>query len=179
MAPYRAVSGRVITDCRGRKAGTRRALWMLMKKGRQGVGEQPRSDGGKGVVEDGSGRTEASTNVTMAAGAGDNWHRRTCVRIKKRLGSTCLLGPPPSGSGQCVGKLATSLYNLKKPLNWYERIECPTRVLFSGRERTEKIAFLWPPRHYLQSRAELLWPWKAFWPCLPWPYRSGQCTLSS
>ena len=51
--------------------------------------EQSQSDGGKGVGEDGSGRTEVSTNVTMAAGGGDNWHQRTCVRIKKRLGHLC------------------------------------------------------------------------------------------
>ena len=52
-------------------------------------GEQAQSDGGKGVGEDGSGRTEVSTNVTMVAGAGDNQHRRTCLRIRKRLGHLC------------------------------------------------------------------------------------------
>ena len=53
--------------------------------------EQSQSDGGKGVGEDGAGRTEVSTNVTMVAGGGDNRHHRTCacVRIKKRLGHLC------------------------------------------------------------------------------------------
>ena len=53
---------------------------------RSAPGEQAQSDGGKGVGEDGRGRTEVSTNVTMVAGAGDNRHRRTCLRIRKRLG---------------------------------------------------------------------------------------------
>ena len=64
-------------------------MWVWMKKGRQGVGEQPRSDGGKGVGEDGSERAEVRTNVVTVAAAGDNRHQRTCVRIKKRLGHLC------------------------------------------------------------------------------------------
>ena len=43
-------------------------MWVWMKKGRQGVGEQPRSDGGNGVGEDGSRRTEVRTSMTMVAG---------------------------------------------------------------------------------------------------------------
>ena len=58
-------------------------------KGYYSPGEQSQSDGGKGVGEDGSGRTEVSTSMTMVAGAGDNRHQRTCVRIRKRLGHLC------------------------------------------------------------------------------------------
>ena len=61
-------------------------MWLWMKKGRQGVGEQPRSDGGKDVGEEGSGRAEVSTSMTMVAGGGDNRHQRTRLRIRKRLG---------------------------------------------------------------------------------------------
>ena len=70
-------------------------------------------------------------------------------------------GADQRGAGSALrraGKVATFLYNLEKPLNWYGRNEYHIRVVFSGRERSEKIAFLWPPRHYLHSRAELLWP---------------------
>ena len=72
----------------GRRLGRRRlVLWLWMKKGRQGVGEQPRSDGGKDVGKEGSGRAEVSTNVTMAAGGGDNWHQRTRLRCLGREAS--------------------------------------------------------------------------------------------
>merc|ERR1719486_116169 len=65
----------------GRRLGRRRlVLWLWMKKGRQGVGEQPRSDGGKDVGEEGSGRAEVSTSMTMVAGGGDNRHQRTWLR---------------------------------------------------------------------------------------------------
>ena len=37
-------------------------------RGGEGEREQPRSDGGKDVGEEGSGRAEVSTNVTMVAG---------------------------------------------------------------------------------------------------------------
>ena len=66
----------------GRRLGRRRlVLWLWMKKGRQGVGEQPRSDGGKDVGEEGSRRAEVSTNVTMVAGGGDNRHQRTRLHV--------------------------------------------------------------------------------------------------
>ena len=64
-------------------------LWVQVRRGQCTRAEQPRSDGGKGVGEDGSERAEVSTNVVTVAAAGDNRHQRTCVRIKKRLGHLC------------------------------------------------------------------------------------------
>ena len=61
-------------------------MWVQVRRGQCTRAEQPRSDGGKGVGEDGSERAEVSTNVVTVAAAGDNRHRRTYVRIKKRLG---------------------------------------------------------------------------------------------
>ena len=75
MATMRAVGGRWTSGARGSGSGgrlgrRRLVLWVWMKKRRQGVGEHPRSDGGKDVGEEGSGRAEVSTNVTMVAGGG-------------------------------------------------------------------------------------------------------------
>ena len=64
-------------------------MWVQVRRGQCTRAEQPRSDGGKGVGEDGSERAEVSTNVVTVAAAGDNRHQRTCVRIKKRLGHLC------------------------------------------------------------------------------------------
>ena len=64
-------------------------LWVQVRRGQCTRAEQPRSDGGKGVGEDGSERAEVSTNVVTVAAAGGNRHQRTCVRIKKRLGHLC------------------------------------------------------------------------------------------
>ena len=85
MATMRAVGGRWTSGARGSGSGGRLGrrrllLWVWMKKGRQGVGEQAQSDGGKGVGEDGRGRTEVSTKLTMVAGGRDNWHQRTRLR---------------------------------------------------------------------------------------------------
>ena len=60
-------------------------MWVQVRRGQCTRAEQPRSDGGKGVGEDGSERAEGSTNVVTVAAAGDNRYQRTCVRIKKRL----------------------------------------------------------------------------------------------
>ena len=89
MATMRAVGGRWTSGARGSGSGgrlgrRRLVLWVWMKKGRQGVGEQPRSALGCLAASGASKRAEGSTNVTMAAGGGDNRHRRTYVRIKKR-----------------------------------------------------------------------------------------------
>ena len=52
-------------------------LWVQVRRGQCTRAEQPRSDGGKGVGEDGSERAEVSTNVVTVAAAGDNRHQRT------------------------------------------------------------------------------------------------------
>ena len=89
MATMRAVGGRWTSGARGSGSGgrlgrRRLVLWVWMKKGRQGVGEQPRSDGGKGVGEDGSERAEVDTSMTVAAAGGDKGHQRTRLRCLGR-----------------------------------------------------------------------------------------------
>ena len=57
-------------------------LSVQVRRGQCTRAEQPRSDGGKDVGEEGSGRAEVSTNVTMVAGGGDNRHQRTWHRVR-------------------------------------------------------------------------------------------------
>ena len=75
MATMRAVGGRWTSGARGSGSGgrlgrRRLVFWVLMKKGRQGVEEQPRSALGCLAASGGSKRAEKGKFVTMAAGGG-------------------------------------------------------------------------------------------------------------
>ena len=50
------------------EAGRGGCLWVQVRRGQCTRAEQPRSDGGKDVGEEGSERTEVDTSVTVAAG---------------------------------------------------------------------------------------------------------------